>query len=497
MNLLMVSSYPPMACGIGAYAEQEVRALRESGATVNIFAPPDGDGDFQGNLLGGFSPLRLARYLWAYDEARVQFTPHFFYESNSSLSRLCTSLAFLILAALYRRKLKFVIHETEYRVDDPAPKRAARVWLDRWMWRLCGGVTFHSDRERAAFLRYYQLSANPKFTVTAHDRHFRRRCELDRVTARIKLGVDEESLLLLCIGFIQPHKGFDRVIEAMRHVPSPNLALRIVGSVRIAWEPALEYARLLHEMVRADPRCSFIETYLDDERFDMWIAASDYVVVPYHEIWSSGVAARAKLYNRPVIVSDAGGLIEQMTPGSHKFRNDAELAEVLSRLAPGGRDTSDDQVLTVDHPAFTRGLGWSELIESVGPSGQLQRHRWTVGQRQTLDWTGPAEPGDYKLRVHFWRTHPYPSAEMEIEYLLPGETDWKSMPAPLEEIVLRETIHVERAFQKLHLEFRVPTWIPRERIAGSADPRELGVMLLRVEVLKMKSDSDFEMEKRV
>ncbi|MCL5270746.1 MAG: glycosyltransferase, partial [bacterium] len=132
---------------------------------------------------------------------------------------------------------------------------------------------------------------------------------------------------------IQPHKGFERAIEAFRRVPDPRLRLKIVGSVRLAWDKIHAYARLLHELADADPRCEVVEGYLGDELFDTWIVAADYVLLPYHEIWTSAVAARAALYRRPMIAARIGGIVEQLTEGSASFANDAELVDILRAIS--------------------------------------------------------------------------------------------------------------------------------------------------------------------
>ena len=119
----------------------------------------------------------------------------------------------------------------------------------------------------------------------------------------------------------------------MDEIIAPYLVLRIVDSVRIDWGPAKDYAARLHRESRSDPRCRFIEGHLSDEHFDMWILASDYVIVPYHQIWSSGVAARAELHDRPVIASEAGGLAGSLSKGSFRFGTDEELVEILRGIA--------------------------------------------------------------------------------------------------------------------------------------------------------------------
>lgn len=333
MNLLIVSSYPPMACGIGAYAEQQVAALRKAGHTVDVFSPDEGDGDFTGNLFGGFRFVRLWKYVWAYNRTIVHFTPSFFFRPDSALNRLCTSAAFLFTSLFLGRRLEFVIHETEYVIGETQAPRSRRRWIDRLAWRLCSRIIFHSKRERDAFLDYYSLAPNEKqFRVVDHARHFVPRCNLDRAEARRHLAIPSAKTVFLCVGFIQPHKGFDRLLRAISGATAPDALGYVVGSVRIPWEDAINYARRLHELAALDSRCTFIEEFVTPECFDMWIIASDYVVAPYENIWSSSVAGRAVMLDRAVIASRAGGLAEQVPDGSYLFDTDDELATIIQNI---------------------------------------------------------------------------------------------------------------------------------------------------------------------
>src|SRR5919204_544380 len=45
MRILVVSSYPPRHCGIGAYASGQVARLRAESHEVTVLSPPDGNGD--------------------------------------------------------------------------------------------------------------------------------------------------------------------------------------------------------------------------------------------------------------------------------------------------------------------------------------------------------------------------------------------------------------------------------------------------------------------
>ncbi|MGA8875636.1 MAG: hypothetical protein WB555_08880, partial [Candidatus Korobacteraceae bacterium] len=73
MRYLMVSTYPPKRCGIGAYAEQSVAQLRAQGHVVDIVSPDlQGNVDFAWDLHGGKKLLRLFRILPYYDRVVLQ-----------------------------------------------------------------------------------------------------------------------------------------------------------------------------------------------------------------------------------------------------------------------------------------------------------------------------------------------------------------------------------------------------------------------------------------
>ncbi len=344
MKILMVSSYPPDHCGIGAYAAQHVTALRNEGHVVNVLAHPATcpGGDFAADLLGGWRFLRVARFAPNHDKVIIQYTQSFFYAQSDAADRLRTSLAVFLVALFLWRKLEIIVHETEFRPTSDAVCRGFRGTLDRFIWKLCRRIALHSEREKDSFCKYYRLSpATKQLQVVPHDRYFQRHAQGGREEIRTILGLPKNKTIFLCIGFVQPHKGFDRLLRVLQEITSEKILVRIVGSVRIGWQPALDYAAKLHALAAADPRCAFIETFVTDEDFDRWIIASSYVVVPYHEIWSSGVTARAKLHARPVIASNVGAIPEQLPPGSMTFSGDDELRGIVQRIATGSDGAND------------------------------------------------------------------------------------------------------------------------------------------------------------
>lgn len=224
---------------------------------------------------------------------------------------------------IFRKKVEVIIHES------PIPyKNQLLYWLEILKWHLCSKITFHTKKEVDIFESSYFKLPSDKYILQEHSKYFCKFRDLSREDARLELNLPLKKLIFLCIGFIQPHKGFDIAIKSFCK-NSSKMDLYIVGSLRIKFEPYAEYLQNLRNISREANNIHIVESYLSDEDFDTWLIASDVVVAPYREIWSSGVVARAKLFNKSVIVSHVGGLSEQIAENDIIYENEDELKSIF------------------------------------------------------------------------------------------------------------------------------------------------------------------------
>jgi glycosyltransferase involved in cell wall biosynthesis len=336
MRYLFVTTYPPARCGIGVYASQSIKKLHSEGHIIDIISPNmDGNVDFKYNLCGGFKILQLLKLGIFYDKIVIQFHPTFFFKDSEGLwnhlSDLMANIAFVFLFLCYRKKIEVVCHEIYYY----AMRRMAffNYSVQRLWWLLAITVVFHTQKECETFKRNFRFGIHwKKLEVRHHHRDFSKFRDISEYEARGELGVSIEELVFLCIGFIQPHKGFDRVIKAFNAVNPINAKLYIVGSLRLVYDATVNYLGLLRFLAAENPQVMIIEKFVSDQEFDTWIAACNYIVAPYREIWSSSVVARAKLFGKRVIASNVGGLDDQLDGEGLLFTTDAELEGVIRHV---------------------------------------------------------------------------------------------------------------------------------------------------------------------
>lgn len=330
----MVTPYPPVRDGIASYAQQSVAALRAAGHDVEVLSPGPSAAHHHLDLVGSRGALALAKRVRRYDKIVVQFHPDFFYpQPSTERSRLEESLA-LLAAFRLAREVEVVVHEVDYRHGRGWTPAAVAM---RQMWRQVDRITVHSTKERTALLSAFGPSA-ARVVVADHGSSFTPFSSVDRSTARERLGIDQDAFCFLSIGFVQPHKGFDRAIRAFRGLTGAA-RLDVVGSVRVEDPAFVSYAAELEDLAQGVPGAHVHLGYVSDENFDRWIIASDVVVLPYREIWSSGVLERARLLGRPVIATRVGALSEQSAgvEGVRLVENDDELRAAMYAAAGGAR----------------------------------------------------------------------------------------------------------------------------------------------------------------
>lgn len=322
-RVLVVSSYPPRHCGIGAYAAAQVERLRAEGHHVTVLSPPDGDGDRKVPFLGGRAFRAAARMAPRFDRVVVHFQPGLYYRPRAPLSKIATSLSLRWLVR--RRGVEVLVHEA----DPPVRWRPDYVFL-AWAFRAAPALLFHTGREREALERAYGVRVRAR--LVSHTDGVRVHAGFTRAEARRRLGLPAGERILVCLGFLHPDKGFDRAVEAFGRGAGGRLY--VVGSIRDVTPVTAAYAERLRAMVERTPGTHLVEEFVDDRAFDAWVAAADAVVLPYRRSWSSGVLARAQALGTPAIVADAGGLAEQAGDADEVVRTDDELAGALFRTGP-------------------------------------------------------------------------------------------------------------------------------------------------------------------
>jgi glycosyltransferase involved in cell wall biosynthesis len=135
----------------------------------------------------------------------------------------------------------------------------------------------------------------------------------DRTQSLEHLGLDTGKRWILFFGFIRAYKGLDLLIEAFadRRLRPMNLGLIIAGEF---YEDDKPYRELVKKFNLGE-ELVFFDRFINDQEVSYFFSACDLVVQPYRDATQSGVTQIAYHFEKPMVVTDVGGLREIVPHG--------------------------------------------------------------------------------------------------------------------------------------------------------------------------------------
>ena len=129
---------------------------------------------------------------------------------------------------------------------------------------------------------------------------------ISKEEAREKLKVNRSDSVILFFGFIRKYKGLDLLLEAMNdeRIKQSGIKLLVAGEF---YEDAKQYQELID---RLGIRNQLIlkTDFIQDSEVKYYLCAADAVVQPYRNATQSGVTPLAYYFEKPMIVTNVGGL---------------------------------------------------------------------------------------------------------------------------------------------------------------------------------------------
>jgi len=129
---------------------------------------------------------------------------------------------------------------------------------------------------------------------------------ISKEEARNELNINKEDPVILFFGFIRKYKGLDLLLEAMadERIGEKKIKLIVAGEF---YEDEKPYRELIDKLNISD-RLILRTDFIPDSEVKYYLCAADAVVQPYRNATQSGVTPLAFHFEKPMIVTNVGGL---------------------------------------------------------------------------------------------------------------------------------------------------------------------------------------------
>lgn len=280
------------------------------------------------------------RWLWR-NRGRIQVL-HFHYVqqlyayewTDARLRWVVRFASNLLLARLLGYRTVFTLHNATptYQLQ-PA-------WVDylgHWVaTNLTDAVIVHCEAARAILRARF---GRRRQVYTVQHPHYMSQYPnaITRAAAKELLGISPDDFVFAFIGGLRPNKGVEGLVAAFRQLEGSNLCLLIAGSSARS-DGCVE---ALHELAQCDGRIHLHTHFISDDKLQIYVNASDVVVLPFARILTSGSAIMAMGFARPVVAPAMGCLPELVTEGTGVLYDPSSplgLVQALGRCVSIGPD---------------------------------------------------------------------------------------------------------------------------------------------------------------
>lgn len=153
--------------------------------------------------------------------------------------------------------------------------------------------------------------------------------QLSKENSRKILNIKDNEKVLLFFGFVREYKGLKYLIEAIPTVIEkiPDIKLLVVGEFAGDKDKYLD----IMQREKVEEYIQIYDGYIPDQEVEKFFAASDIVVLPYISATQSGIVQIAYGFEKPVVVTNVGGLPEVVKNGKTGYVVEAENSEAIAQ----------------------------------------------------------------------------------------------------------------------------------------------------------------------
>ena len=367
MNIILIGPVYPYKGGISHYTGLMYRALKEKHNVTMIsykmqypkllFKKEQRDysndsfkvdeTQFLINTANPFNLISVARTINKIDAEYVIFQwwhPYF------------APCYYILSKMMKNKKLVFICHNVFPHERFPMDRLLCKMVLKQGDYFV---VQSHLDEKDLL-----QVRPDAKYVVTPHPTYdVFNMSNMSKEAARKILEVKEETPLLLFFGFVREYKGLKYLLRAMPAIKAqiPNIQLWVVGDFG---EDKEDYIKLIEENHLGD-NIVVVEGYIPDQEVEKYFAATDLVVLPYISATQSGIVQIAYGFEKPVVVTNVGGLPDVVDHEQTGLIVEKESVDDLAKAVIKFFDENNAEHYTAKIKEKMEEFSWGTMVKRI------------------------------------------------------------------------------------------------------------------------------------
>jgi glycosyltransferase involved in cell wall biosynthesis len=186
--------------------------------------------------------------------------------------------------------------------------------------------------------------------------------KVEKNKARKYLDLEPDGPYVLFFGFIREYKGLDLLLKAFCQEPlkQSSIKLLIAGEFYSNPDP---YLKLIREG-GLEERVVLRQDFIPDHEVKFYFSACELVVQPYKSATQSGISQIAYHFDKPMIVTNVGGLPEMVPDGKVGFvvnKDPSEIAHSIRKFFDDALETRFSEAIKQEKTRYS----WKSMVNTI------------------------------------------------------------------------------------------------------------------------------------
>ena len=185
---------------------------------------------------------------------------------------------------------------------------------------------------------------------------------VERSNALAELGLDSNYRYMLFFGLIRDYKGLDIMLKAYADSRLRQMGVKLIVAGEF-YNNAEKYFELEKEL-GLEGEVIWHREFVPDSRVRYYFGAADIIVQPYKSATQSGVTQIAYHFEKPMIVTNVGGLAEIVPDGKAGYvvePDEKQIADAIVDFFGNNRQNEFNEGLLFEKKKYA----WSNMTRSV------------------------------------------------------------------------------------------------------------------------------------
>ena len=267
------------------------------------------------------------------------------------------------IARLLNKKIK-ILAITDNVI--PHEKRIGDTLLTRYFVKSCDAFLSLSasvldDLSKFTNTTYKKFIPHPIYNVFGD--------KIPKAKALENLGLNSEDKHLLFFGFVRKYKGLDLMLKAMgdSRIKAMGIKLIIAGEF---YDDKTEYTDMITNLGIED-KIIMKSDFIPAEKVKNYFCAADMITQTYRTATQSGVTQIAYSFDRPMLVTDVGGLAEIVPNNKVGYvtsQNPIAIADAIIDFYTNNKEAE----FTINTSTEKKRFSWESFVDGVEQLMQKQ-----------------------------------------------------------------------------------------------------------------------------